>query len=175
MPSTCSIVISVLDKASLFSTQTQNCFLKTVCICSLFQSTLILKFHLLTVFMWFFSYRNDYCQVSGEGSCAAAPFQLASLEHHSLEPVFHLAVHPFYLLCPLWILSAAIFFPFLTVGLKGSQYCSCLWLGFLSLYLSSYNAVPPPVQTSKVVSSLKLQSQEKNKENIFFLLLSAHI
>lgn len=74
MPSTCSIIILVVDKASLFSTQTQNCFPKTVCICSLFQSTSVLKFPLLTVFMWFFSYRNDYCQVSGERSCATAPF-----------------------------------------------------------------------------------------------------
>lgn len=74
MPSISSIVISVVDKSSLFSTQTQKCILKRVCICSLFQSTSVLKFPLLIVFMWFFSYRNDYCQVSGECSCATAPF-----------------------------------------------------------------------------------------------------
>lgn len=73
-PSTCSIVISLADKGSLFSTQTRNCFTKTVWIFSLFQSTLLLKFPLLTVFMWFLSYRNDSCCVSGERSCAAAPF-----------------------------------------------------------------------------------------------------
>lgn len=73
-PSTCSIVISLAAKGSLFSTQTRNCFTKTVWIFSLSQSTLLLKFPLLTVFMWFLSYRNDSCRVSGECSCAAAPF-----------------------------------------------------------------------------------------------------
>lgn len=94
-------------------------------------------------------------------------FRLASLEHHSLELVFHLAVHPSYFLCLLWFLSKEIFFPFLTAGLKGSQYCSYLWLGFFPLSLSSYNAVLPPVQTSEVVSSLSLRSQEEKKEGFF--------
>lgn len=73
-PSTCSTVISLVAKDSLYSTQTWNCFTKTVRIFSLFQSTLLLKFPLLTVFMWFLSYRNDSCWVSGERRCAAAPF-----------------------------------------------------------------------------------------------------
>lgn len=169
MLSTCSIVISLVDKGSLFSTQTRNCFMKTVWIFSLFQSTLLLKFPLLTVFMWFLSYRHDSRRVSGERSCAAAPFSACVTRTSQSANGFPSCGSP--ILFPLPAPNSQqgdFFFSFLTVGLKGSQCCSYLWLGFRSLFLSSYNPALPPVQTSKVVTSLKSYSQEKK----FFLLLS---
>lgn len=155
-PSTCSIVISLVDKGSLFSTQTRNFFTKTAWIFSLFQSTLLLKFPLLTVFMWFLSYRNDSCRVSGERRCAAAPFSACVTRTSQSGTGFPSCGSP--ILFPLPALNSQrgdFFFPFLTVGLKGSRCYSYLWLGFHSLFLSSYNAALPPVQTSKVASSLK--------------------